>query len=121
MNITEIDKAVIRSTIERQIEAFLQDNAQKAFSLASRGIQVQFSTPQNFMTMVKTAYYPLYRPRALIFENLIVIEGFPAQTALLMDNLGKLHRSVYLMQKQLEGDWRVHGCCLMPLEDFPKS
>ena len=42
MAITHSDSQAIRTVIERQIAAFLQDNASLAFSQAAPGIQIQF-------------------------------------------------------------------------------
>ena len=118
MGINEMDKSVIRTVIEQQIEAFGRDDETQAFALASPGIQIQFSTPQNFVAMVKAAYYPIYRPRAVLFDKLMMVEGFPSQSVFLMDDQGELCRGIYLMQKQLNGAWRIHGCCLLPLDEL---
>ena len=118
MTITAMDRSVIRAVIEQQIEAFGRDDDSQAFSLASPAIQIRFSTAQNFIKMVKTAYYPMYRPRAVLFDGLAVTGEFPSQSAILMDEQGTLCRGVYFMQKLLNGEWRIHGCCLVPLDEL---
>ncbi|WP_206602953.1 DUF4864 domain-containing protein [Leptolyngbya ohadii] len=63
------DRAAIRAMIERQLQAFQQDDAAGAFAFASPGIQAQCGTPENFMRMVQRGYAPVYRPRSVEFTR----------------------------------------------------
>jgi hypothetical protein len=54
------DSAVFEKIISKQIEAFRTGDAQTAFSLASRSIQLIFREPENFIFMVKRQYHPVY-------------------------------------------------------------
>ncbi|MBD2100815.1 DUF4864 domain-containing protein [Leptolyngbya sp. FACHB-261] len=114
MPITDADRAAIRSVIQGQLEAFGRDDSAAAFAFASPEIQDQFRTPGNFIRMVKTAYQPVYRPRSVLFEDLTLMQGFPTQQVLLLSAEGKLVMALYLMQKQINGGWRIAGCQLMP-------
>lgn len=105
----------IRQAIEQQIVAFREDNAVAAFSQAAPGIQVQFGTAENFVSMVKAAYPPVLSPRSVVFENLEEVEGLPAQQVMLMGADGELVRATYLMQQQVMGDWKIAGCYLVPM------
>lgn len=115
MPITQSDRAAIRSAIERQLQAFQQDNAARAFSFATPGIQRQFITPENFLHMVKTAYKAVYRPRSVIFEEFMTIKGIPAQPILVLDADGVPMMAVYLMEKQPDETWKINGCYLAPV------
>ena len=46
MEITDRDRSLIRSVIERQLQASQRDDAVEAFTFASPGIQQQFQTPR---------------------------------------------------------------------------
>jgi hypothetical protein len=82
--LTAADRVAIRAVIERQLEAFRQEDAAAAFALASPEIQVKYGRPENFMTMVKTFYEPVYRPRRMGgFTDLHVIDGQPTQPVLM--------------------------------------
>lgn len=116
MNLNESDRLAIRSAIEKQLQAFQQDDAAQAFVFASPDIQDQFRTPENFMQMVKNAYQAVYRPRSVLFENLTLIKGIPAQPVLLLDAKGSLAKAIYLMEKQADSSWRIHGCYLVEVE-----
>ena len=75
MKITETDRTAIRCVIERQLQAFQNNDAISAFAFATPGIQRQFVSPENFIHMVKTAYPAVYRPRSVLFENLTNMRG----------------------------------------------
>lgn len=114
---TPSDREAIRSTIERQIAAFQRDDAVEAFSFASSGIQAQFSTPEKFMRMVRVGYPQVYRPRAVMFQDMTIVEAQPAQKVMLMSADGELAMAIYVMQQQpADGSWRIHGCFLVPVE-----
>ncbi len=112
---TNADLMAIRQVIEQQIAAFQNNDAVDAFSYAAPGIQLQFGTAENFAQMVEAAYPPVYRPRSVIFEDLLEIEGLPAQQVMLMDQAGQLIRAIYTMQQQRSGEWRIAGCYLIPV------
>ncbi|MGB3294813.1 MAG: DUF4864 domain-containing protein [Phormidesmis sp.] len=115
MNINKADLQSIHEAIQQQIAAFLQDDAVAAFSQAAPGIQRQFGTAENFVQMVEAAYPTVYRPRSVVFERLLKLEGLPAQQVMLMDQEGELIRATYMMQRQTRGDWKIAGCFLTPV------
>jgi hypothetical protein len=115
MDMTEADSQAIREAIEQQIAAFQQDDAVRAFSQAAPGIQMQFGTAENFVRMVEAAYPQVYRPRSVMFEGLLEIEGLPSQQVMLLDETGQLIRATYVMQQQSQGDWKIAGCYLTPM------
>jgi hypothetical protein len=115
--ITEHDRTAIKATISDQLQAFASNNATLAFSFASPGIQLQFRTPENFMQMVQRAYHPVYQARSIIFEDLTTIDNHLAQPVLIMGHDGELTRALYLMQRQLDGQWRINGCLLLPIQN----
>ncbi|MGJ3253602.1 MAG: DUF4864 domain-containing protein [Elainellaceae cyanobacterium] len=119
MELTDTDRTAIRAVIERQLQAFQADDANTAFSFASPGIpgiQSQFGSPEQFMEMVKSSYLPVYRPRSVMFEGIINIEGRLAQRVIVMGADGSLMSAYYMMEKQPDDGWRINGCILMPLE-----
>jgi hypothetical protein len=85
--------------IQQQLEAFQRDDAVGAFAFASPAIQAQFGTAELFMQMVKTGYAPVYRPRAVVFADLTIIEGMPAQAVMLMSAAAELVQATYLVQQ----------------------
>lgn len=116
MEVTDTDRVAIRSVIERQLEAFQRDDAIGAFAFASPGIQAQFGTAKNFMAMVRASYQPVYRPRSVVFEDITTVEGIPAAQVLLLSPDGEPVMALYLMEKQLDGSWKINGCYLVPIK-----
>ncbi|EDX87446.1 hypothetical protein S7335_5156 [Synechococcus sp. PCC 7335] len=116
MEMEEADREAIRQVISLQITAFQQGDVTTAFSQAAPGIQQQFATANNFAAMVEAAYPSVYRPRSVVFENVLKVDDLPAQQVMLMDQAGKLIRATYLMQRQWTGEWKIAGCYLTPMK-----
>jgi Domain of unknown function (DUF4864) len=110
--LTEADRNAIRAVIEAQIAAFRADDGVTAFSFASPSIQRQFGDPVNFLTMVRTGYMPVYRPREVQFRALIEDRSEPVQPVLLVGPELEVVTAYYVMQKQPDGTWRIDGCVL---------
>jgi Domain of unknown function (DUF4864) len=107
------DQREIRAVISRQIEAFRQDNAALAFSLAAPAIQERFGAAENFLAMVRSLYPSVYRPQKFQFREVIDLEGAPAQTALVVGLDGRSRLAVYPMERLASGEWRIAGCYLV--------
>ena len=60
------DKADIKTVVEQQLEAFAKDDFEKAYSYAAPLIKRIFSSPEIFKNMVVTQYQAVYRPKKLI-------------------------------------------------------
>jgi hypothetical protein len=113
VELTAADRTAIRTVIERQLEAFRREDAIGAF--ASPEIQAKYGTPDYFMTIVKTFYEPVYRPRHTGgFTNLYMSDGQLTQPVLLVGPDGDFVVALYAMQRQPGGDWRILGCSLIP-------
>ncbi|MEA5500876.1 DUF4864 domain-containing protein [Limnoraphis robusta Tam1] len=117
MQITDRDRTEIRSVIERQIQAFQRDDAVSVFSFASPEIQAKFGTPEQFIQMVKIGYPAVYRPRSVIFEDAVVVQGVPSQPVLFLSPNGKPVKAIYLMKLDEKGSWRIDGCYLVSVEN----
>jgi len=111
------DRAAIRSVIEAQLAAFQADDGATAFGFASPSIQEMFGNPTTFLAMVRTGYMPVYRPREVRFQRLILHQGEPVQLVLLVGPDLEVVTAYYPMQKQPDGTWRINGCFLRPAAD----
>jgi DNA-binding transcriptional LysR family regulator len=106
------DARAVREVIEAQLDAFRRDDAPGAFSLAAPGIRETFGSPENFMAMVRASYAVVYRPRSVVFEAPLVIDGALVQPVRLTDAEGHGWLAVYPMERQPDGTWRTNGCRL---------
>ena len=108
MYISESDKAAIRQLIEKQIQAFQQNNEEAAFSLTSPSIQGQFNS-SDFIAMIKTKYHAIVAPRSIMFRGFTLINNFPALVSMIMDQEGNLAQGIFIVQHQQDYSWRIHG------------
>ena len=109
------DALAIRDVIAEQLDAFMHDDAPRAFSLATTSIRAQFGTPEVFINMVRAAYPVVYRPKTVQFENPVVVEGEVIQPVRMTDAEGRAWIALYPMQRQADGGWRINGCQLARL------
>lgn len=107
------DEAEIRSIVEGQLAAFRVDDAQTAYSFASDTIQMKFGDAGHFLQMVKTLYYPVYRPAAYEFMELSAEPGGVFQPVLIAKNDGDTVIALYLMEQDENGRWRIAGVKLV--------
>ncbi len=115
--LSDVDRAAIRQTIKGQIEAFKADDADLAFSFATPMIQNRFGDASRFVAMVKRGYRPVYRPRQIEFSELLDVRGKPTQRLVVIGPDNDVFSAYYLMERQLDGSWRISGCVLRPLRD----
>lgn len=116
-DLTQADKTAIRQVIRAQLAAFRKDDADLAFSYASPLLQDKFGNAENFLTMVKTAYPSVYRPRDVQFRELETTADGPVQKVFFFGPDGDPVLGLYLMQKQRNGKWKTNGCELAPAPD----
>ena len=103
--------------LQGQLNAFQSDQAAKAFSYASPGIQSMFQTPDRFMQMVRTGYSAVYRPQEVQFLDLVVEQGQLAQRVLFVGPDGVPVIAYYFMEQQPDGSWRISGVSLRRSDD----
>jgi len=109
--------AAIRSVIENQLAAFKADNGPAAFAYASPTIQELFQTPDNFLSMVKAGYAPVYRPQSVEFRELMQEPRGPVQVVHIVGPDGRAVLALYSMEQQPDGSWRIGGCTLTEAPD----
>ncbi len=111
------ERAAVQSVIQKQVDAFLRDDGEQAFSFASPTIRERFRTAENFMTMVRSGYPSVYRPQIFEFREVVQLAGGPAQTAYVVGPDGVPRLAVYPMEQQSDGSWRINGCYLLEISN----
>ena len=114
--IDDDDRAAMRRVIRAQMDAFLADDAELAFSYASPSIRERYGDARVFMQSVAAAYRPVYRPQAVVFQEVVDLGGQPAQRVLVQGPGGETVLAVYPMERQDDGSWRIAGCYLLRSE-----
>jgi hypothetical protein len=110
---TEADRAAIQSTILRQLNAFLADDAATAYSFAAPNIKARFPTEELFMQMVRQGYPQVYRPRSHSFGELREEGGRLAQVVDIVDAAGEFWAALYTLEQQPDGSWKITGCYIL--------
>ena len=103
----------IRSVVEKQREALVAGEAERAFGYASRGIRDQFGDAETFLRMVQRSYAPLLDARDAVLLEGAVIDGQVIQPLRLVLPDNTVLIALYPMIKE-RGAWRTNGCVLAP-------
>jgi hypothetical protein len=107
------DRLAVQAVIERQLNAFLADDAATAYSFAAPNITARFPTDEIFMEMVRQGYRPVYRPRSWSFGPTRENAGQIEQIVDLVDSEGVQWTARYVLEKQPDGSWKITACYLL--------
>ena len=110
--VTAADGLAIRSVITAQLDAFRQDDAGRAFGIASPHIEARYGDAATFLAMVKAAYPAVYRAHDVSFGPLARQNGALAQQVGLVGPDGAGAVALYTMEREPNGSWRIDGCVL---------
>ena len=100
--------------IESQIQAFQNKNAELAYSFASPMIKLRFNNPQEFMSMVKSFYEPVYNPKQYYFINSKYFEGSIYHQLQIISQTNMSYLATYSLIKD-ENEWKISGCSVKPM------
>ena len=100
--------------IENQIQAFQNKNAELAYSFASPMIKLRFNNPQEFMSMVKSFYEPVYNPKQYYFINSKYFEGSIYHQLQIISQSNMSYLATYPLIKD-ENEWKISGCSVKPM------
>jgi Domain of unknown function (DUF4864) len=112
--VSAADWKAIRAVIEIQLRAFQDDDGERAFAQATPEIRRQFGSPEAFMRMVRSSYYPLYRPRSTQFLEPGIVNGSAVQPLQVIAEDGRVVIALYTMVKGRDRHWRINGCEVAP-------
>src|SRR5210317_275521 len=102
--------------IESQIQAFLDENAELAYSYAAPMIKMKFSNPIEFMSMVKNYYEPVYNPKQFYFLEAKYYEGAIYHQLQVISQKNESFLATYSLIQD-EGIWKISGCAVYPMQN----
>jgi len=114
--ITTDEENEIKFIVNQQLEAFQDDDFEKAYSFASPTIKKMFSSPEVFRKMVIGGYQAVYRPQSIKMGSVEIIKGVTTLKVYLVDPNGEFVTANYMMEKQENGEWLISGCVLSKAE-----
>ena len=106
--------SITQDIIESQIQAFQNKNAELAYSFASPMIKLRFNNPQEFMSMVKSFYEPVYNPKQYYFINSKYFEGSIYHQLQIISQSNMSYLATYSLIKD-ENEWKISGCSVKPM------
>tara|TARA_X000000950_G_scaffold276022_1_gene363236 strand:- start:502 stop:927 length:426 start_codon:yes stop_codon:yes gene_type:complete len=101
--------------IESQIQAFLDENAELAYSYAAPLIKMKFNNPIEFMSMVKNYYEPVYNPKQFYFIDARYFEGAIYHQLQVISQQDESFLATYSLIQD-EGNWKISGCAVYPMQ-----
>jgi len=104
-----------QSVIESQIQAFLDENAELAYSFAAPLIKMKFTNPIEFMSMVKNYYEPVYNPKQFYFLEAKYYEGAIYHQLQVISQKNESFLATYSLIQD-EGIWKISGCAVYPMQ-----
>jgi hypothetical protein len=107
----------IQATISAQLDAFDEDDFERAFTYASPRIQQIFGTTENFASMVQRGYPMVWRKTSVRFLDLTRSGNRYDQVVQIKDLHGAVHFLRYEMI-QIGQEWRINGVALLKASDF---
>jgi len=105
-----------QSVIESQIQAFLDENAELAYSYAAPLIKMKFTNPIEFMSMVKNYYEPVYNPKQFYFLEAKYYEGAIYHQLQVISQKNESFLATYSLIQD-EGRWKISGCAVYPMQN----
>lgn len=108
--VSAADEKSIQATIEGQLAAFAQDDADKAFSYAAPNVREAIGTATGFLSMVRSNYPVVYRPASVVFLKPESRQGQVIQRVQMTDAAGTAWMATYSLQRQKDRQWRITGC-----------
>jgi len=102
----------IETTIQSQIDAFMADDFETAFTYASPTIKRMFGSHEQFGLMVRNGFPMVHRPSAIAFLELRRQGPLLFQKVMLRDANGIPHFMEYNMI-QTESGWQIDGVELL--------
>lgn len=104
-----------RKVIEAQIDAFLKNDADTAYSFAAPGIKTKFPDKTVFFDMVKKSYAPVYHPGNYAFgRSKSVDDGATVIHELLITGTdGRNWRALYKLSRQPDGSYKIDGVAIV--------
>ena len=107
----------VSRVINDQIDAFLADDFDTAFSYASPNIKRLFGSPERFGQMVRRGYPMVHRPAEVTMLDQRRNGPRIDQRVMIRDQTGRLHLLAYDMVETPEG-WQINGVAVLPAPDI---
>lgn len=100
----------VRFVVATQLQAFAEDDADRAFETNTPGVQQAIGSAGHFLALVRGNYPMVYRPASIAFMKPERHGESVLQLAAIVDNQGKPWLALFSLEQQADGSWRISGC-----------
>lgn len=108
--ISAADQDKVRAVIAAQFDAFADDDADKAFDLATPGVRESIGSSGMLLAIVRGSYPMVYRPVTITYlKHRATDDGPTLQLVQVTDGEGKAWLAIFTLEKH-EDNWRISGC-----------
>jgi hypothetical protein len=110
--LTEDDASQIRGVIVQQFDAFVEDDADRAFQTATPQVREAIGSPARFLALVRGAYPMVYRPVQVNFREAQERDGQILQAVEIKDSEDKSWLGIFVLERQSDASFRISGCAV---------
>jgi len=110
--LSEADSRTIQGVVTAQLEAFAEDDADRAFQTATPAVREAIGSSGRFLAMVRGAYPMVYRPASVTFHKAEEEDGSVLQLVEITDENAKSWIALFAMERQPDSSWRISGCAV---------
>lgn len=111
--VTTADVIAIHEVVQSQLEALSNDDAVRAFELATPEKRTLIGSADNFLRLMKEEYNPIYRYQQVIFSRPEVVNGDAIQLVRITDDTSRVWVAVFWMKQEADSSWKIDGCELL--------
>jgi hypothetical protein len=108
--VAEADAQKVRAVVEAQLQAFADDDADRAFEANTPGVREAFGSAGHFLALVRGGYPMILHPASVSFMRPELREKAVVQLAEIVDEQGKSWLALFSLEQQPDGSWRIAGC-----------
>ena len=104
------EEEAVRMVVVSQLQAFAEDDADRAFEAATPGVREAIGNSGRFLAMVRGSYPMVYRPSTVTFLKPQEDGGMVLQMVQITDGNDRSWIALYTMERQPDSSWRISGC-----------
>jgi hypothetical protein len=109
-SLSQQEEAAVRRVVASQLQAFAEDDADRAFEAATPGVRKAIGNSGRFLAMVRGSYPMVYRPSTVTFLKPQEDDGVVLQMVQIADSDNKSWIALYTLERQPDFSWRISGC-----------
>ena len=108
--VDDSDADAVRKVVVAQLQAFADDDADRAFATATPSVREAIGNSMRFLAMVRGTYPMVYRPASVGFLKPEEDDGTVLQMVTITDDDDKAWIALFALERQPDASWRISGC-----------